>query len=342
MNAQVVMYRALSALVLAALLTAGLAGCGGDDEEYRSEQEAEEAAEAAEIEAEEAPTPPPNALNVSNYLYQLQGLDLAAVGATSYDLVIMDYSSDGGDEAAWTAEQIAALRASPGGPKILLAYISIGEAETYRYYWDETWDADGDGRPDPGAPSWLDEENPNWEGNYKVRYWEPGWQQIIFGYLDKILAAGFDGVYLDIIDGYEYYEEQGRESAAQEMVAWVLSIADYPRRQRTGVLMSTQSDAELAADFPEYLAAVDGIGQEDMYYGYDDDNVATPPDVVAEIEANLDLFVSAGKTVLLVAYTTDPAQIADHYRRARARGYVPFAAKRDLDKLTINPGSGVE
>ncbi len=47
--------------------------------------------------------------------------------------------------------------------------------------------------------------------NYKVRYWEDGWQDIIFGndnsYLKKILDAGFDGVYLDIIDGFEYFED---------------------------------------------------------------------------------------------------------------------------------------
>ena len=39
------------------------------------------------------------------------------------------------------------------------------------------------------------------------------WQAVIFGdndaYLNRILAAGFDGVYLDIIDAYEYFE--GRE-----------------------------------------------------------------------------------------------------------------------------------
>jgi len=56
----------------------------------------------------------------------------------------------------------------------------------------------------------LEEENPNWEGNYKVRYWEPEWQDIIYGndssYLKKILDAGFDGVYLDIIDAFEYFE----------------------------------------------------------------------------------------------------------------------------------------
>jgi cysteinyl-tRNA synthetase len=53
-------------------------------------------------------------------------------------------------------------------------------------------------------------ENRQWKGNYKGDYWDPDWQAIILGgenaYLDKILAAGFDGVYLDIIDAFEYFE----------------------------------------------------------------------------------------------------------------------------------------
>jgi cysteinyl-tRNA synthetase len=56
----------------------------------------------------------------------------------------------------------------------------------------------------------MDRENPHWKGNYKVRYWEPSWQELILGkedaYLDKILKTGFDGVYLDIIDAFDYFE----------------------------------------------------------------------------------------------------------------------------------------
>jgi len=51
---------------------------------------------------------------------------------------------------------------------------------------------------------------PDWTGNYKVKFWEAEWQNIIYGnensYLKKILDAHFDGVYLDIIDTFEYYE----------------------------------------------------------------------------------------------------------------------------------------
>ena len=80
--------------------------------------------------------------------------------------------------------------------------MSIGEAENYRYYWKPGWALI--------QPPWLLGENPNWSGNFKVRYWEADWQRIIFGaddsYLKKILDAGFDGVYLDLVDVYEHFE----------------------------------------------------------------------------------------------------------------------------------------
>jgi len=71
-----------------------------------------------------------------------------------------------------------------------------------------------------GNPSFLHSENPNWEGNFYVHYWDEEWQKIICGnddsYLKKILDAGFDGVYLDLIDAFEYFEERTADSKKQE------------------------------------------------------------------------------------------------------------------------------
>jgi cysteinyl-tRNA synthetase len=122
------------------------------------------------------------------------------------------------------------------------------------------------------------------------------------------------------------------------MVDFVIKLADYARARRPGFLVFPQNAAELVEYFPNYLAAVDGIGQEDMYYGYDGDGEPTPEEETAKLEQVLDLYVAAGKVVLLTAYTTDRVQIDDHYARAQARGYTPFATVRDLDQLTVNPG----
>ncbi len=266
---------------------------------------------------------------VNDFLYQLQNLNLQAIGNTAYDLVVMDYSAEGGDDTAFTAAQIAALKHSPGGEKIVLAYMSIGEAEDYRFYWQRWWQ--------PSDPIWLDEENPDWRGNYKVHYWDPSWQAIIFRYTDRLLAAGFDGAYLDIIDAYEYYIDQ-RPAAAKEMADLVTAIRAYARSQDPDFYIFPQNAAELATLVPPYLNVVDGISQEDIYYGYDKDDLMTPPDITAELEGYLDVYKAAGKLVLTVDYATTPARVDDAYARSEARGYVPFVTVRDLDQLIVNPG----
>jgi cysteinyl-tRNA synthetase len=140
---------------------------------------------------------------------------LSALRSTNYDVIVIDALIDGPRGPEWLeAEDVRSLkRKANGGDRLVICYFSIGEAEDYRYYWDPRWDRNRDGRPDAGAPEWLAGENPNWKGNYKVRYWEQGWQAILFGsrdsYLDRILSRDFDGVYLDIIDAFEYFEQHG-------------------------------------------------------------------------------------------------------------------------------------
>jgi cysteinyl-tRNA synthetase len=105
-----------------------------------------------------------------------------------------------GEGTEFTAAGINQLKnKANGGKRLVISYMSIGEAEDYRYYWQPGWEV--------GDPFFIEKENPEWEGNYKVRYWEKEWQDIIFGtessYLNKILDADFDGVYLDIIEAFE-------------------------------------------------------------------------------------------------------------------------------------------
>ena len=183
----------------------------------------------------------------------------------------------------------------------------------------------------------MDEENPDWGGNYKVHYWDSAWQTIIFSYTDRLLDAGFDGAYLDIIDAYEYYAET-RPTAAQEMAVFVAAIRAHARASDPDFYIFPQNAPELAAEVPAYLDSVDGIGQEDIYYGYDDDDVKTPPAVTAELEGYLDVFKAASKLVLTVDYATTPAHVDDAYAKSQAKGYVPFVTVRDLDQLTVNPG----
>tara|TARA_R110002049_G_scaffold181457_3_gene348894 strand:- start:947 stop:1930 length:984 start_codon:yes stop_codon:yes gene_type:complete len=138
-------------------------------------------------------------INPSNYPTKSSFID--ALTATNYDLLIIDlFFSDG---TPFSAAEISQLKnKANGGKRLVISYMSIGEAENYRYYWQAAWNTN--------KPIWMDAENPDWVGNFKVKYWNTAWQDIIYGndssYIKKILDTGFDGVYLDIIDAFEFYE----------------------------------------------------------------------------------------------------------------------------------------
>jgi len=145
--------------------------------------------------------------DVRNFLYLINPENypdredyITELADTRYDLLLIDALFQG---EFLRPDEVERLQVKPSGNRrLVIAYLSIGEAEDYRWYWKPDW------RNNP--PSWLEHENPDWPGNYKVEYWNPEWKQIIMGdslsYLSRILGSGFDGVYLDIIDGYEYYE----------------------------------------------------------------------------------------------------------------------------------------
>lgn len=138
-------------------------------------------------------------INPSNY----SGKDnfLQSVANTNYDVVIVDAFYE--DDLLSSGDVQSLKTKANGGKRLVLAYMSIGEAEDYRYYWNTDWETE--------KPEWLLEENPDWAGNYKVEYWNSEWQSIIYSnsdsYLNKIVSSGFNGVYLDIVDAYEYFEE---------------------------------------------------------------------------------------------------------------------------------------
>jgi cysteinyl-tRNA synthetase, unknown class len=273
--------------------------------------------------------PGPDWPAVDDFLYQLQRARPDRIGETAFDLVVVSIAAAGN-----SPKVIPVLKSSPGGDKIILCYMSIGQTENYRFYWNPDWPKN--------PPAWMEEPDPVWAGDFWVRYWDPDWQRIIFGtadsYLDRIIALGFDGVYLDRVDAYQYFEEKGRDTAAREMADFVIALTDYARERHPGFGVFPQNAEELGIRFPDYLEAVTGIGVEDLYYGYPRDHEASPPDWTAEREAVLDQWVKAGKLVLVIDYTRIPEQIDDAYARGRSHGYVSYVTVRSLGQLIVNEG----
>ncbi len=292
---------------------------------------------------------------VSSFAYQLQNIDLNALQSSAVDLLIIDYSLEGDDDTAFTSTEVDMLKQQ----HTVLSYLSIGEAEDYRFYFKSRWTKNSQGRVcdtrlTEHAPGWLDFPNENWCGNYKVRFWNKKWRKKIFGitsgkrksYLDRIIDAGFDGVYLDIIDGYEYWKydvkkKRRRKRAARDMALLVIRLADYAREVRgvTGFIVVPQNGAGILTELSDelkarYLEAVDAIGAEDTYfYGDEDDNNPYVPQESAI--QNLSTFLEAGKLVLATDYLTEQEKVTQFRDDACNSGFIPQVATRALDDLSV-------
>ena len=226
---------------------------------------------------------------------------------------------------------------------IVLAYMSIGEAEDYRYYWKADWQNN--------PPAWMGRTNPDW-GSRKVKYWEPEWQNIIFEYIDRIAAQGFDGVYLDIIDGYEYWSDPdngedvaiSRDNAAQRMITFISAIRDRARRTNQNFRIFPQNSPELVR-YGGYLSAIDGIGKEDTWYnGYDDRNnqgssaILNDAEAIQEQVSYLRAIKQAGKIVVVVDYFSidQKDEARDFMNKASCEGFYAYASDtRKLDDISI-------
>jgi uncharacterized protein (TIGR01370 family) len=80
---------------------------------------------------------------------------------------------------------------------------------------------------------------------------------------------------------------------------------------------------------------VSGIGKKDLFH---DGNSRQPAAETSYSIRQLDRFKEAGKPVFVIDHVTRRAKIDAFYEKASARGFVPYATRRDLDVPTINRG----
>lgn len=270
---------------------------------------------------------------VDDYIIQIQRARPNRIGETAYDLVIADIAISGSSPAT-----ISALQESEGGDKLVVAYMSIGQAARFQYYWQAEWSVDGN------WPDWADEPDGTWAGDVWVHYWDEDWQDIILNgddaYIDRIIDLGFDGVLLDRVDAATYYEEQGRDTAYQEMADFVMAIADHARERSPefGVFTINGEDIPLRLHDSGYMETVTGILAESLYYGYPRDNEPSIEEWTIAREADLDQWVVADNLVLTVDYSLRAEHIDDAYARSSERGYIPYVSVRSLGRLFLHEG----
>lgn len=277
----------------------------------------------------------------ASFLYLLQADTFAKtksqaveqLAACGRDWIVLDavFSST----EPWQHADLDAIRNKRQNRKVI-AYLSIGEAEDYRPYWQKTWFVNG--RLTETAPPWLGAVNPAWPGNFQVKYWHPDWQKIICDTVDEIMKAGFDGIYLDIVDGFETFERDGHkyvdnrlnpetnQSYRRDMVDWVKRIARHARQIKPDAIITPQNGAQLL-EYDDFVTTIDAIGIEDLFTVGDKLQPASHSNYIV---AYLKKITAAQKPVLLIEYSTKTKRRELVRKKAREHGMIWLITDRQL------------
>ncbi|MCP5100816.1 MAG: hypothetical protein GY943_35140, partial [Chloroflexi bacterium] len=286
------------------------------------------------------------------------------------DMVVLDFIPSEENNTDYPMAEVVAQLQQANHLKLVIAYIDIGQAENYRTYWQPDWGI--------GNPEWIISGDPDgWEGNFPVAYWYQAWQDIWLneedGYLQAILDAGFDGIYLDWVEAYSDedvsdFAADTNVNAREAMISWVDEMAEFTRSQSPDFIVIGQNAAELAQS-DAYVDVVDAIAQEqvwfdggadndppgdcslprtdddidsDAYYDslsaacrrqYDEFPESTLHVSSEEYLRDLALAQSKGLVIFTVDYALEPDNIAWVYETSRSLGFTPFVGNRALDQF---------
>lgn len=315
----------------------------------------------------------PALAGVRHWLYlidvNLEPETVDVIVASAHDMVVLDFiPSEENNTRYPMADVVARLHDAPH-PKLVIAYIDVGQAEDYRTYWQPGWEI--------GDPEWIVAGDPDgWEGNYPVAYWYDEYQNVWLGpggYLQTILDAGFDGVYLDWVEAYSDEDvialaENQDLDPIEEMIWWVGDIAGFGRARDLDFIVIGQNAAELAVH-DDYVEIVDAIAQEQVWFdgGADNDppgdcplprsdsDVDTAayrnslskacrrqydqyPDSTLHMSSEeylryLRLAQRKGLVIFTVDYALDEDNIAWVCETSRGLGFTPFVGNRALDRF---------
>lgn len=274
---------------------------------------------------------------------QLQEFDSAAARHAAFDMLVTDASSGAKGGQAFSAGDVAALKAKPDGTRrLVISYLSIGEAEDYRpdYFTTEYMTED--------APDWLLSENEKWKGNRRISFCEEGWQRTILGDDDgrnvynsvepsplyRLVELGFDGVYLDRVDVYSEVQKECPD-AARQMVRFVARLAAHARKKNPNFIVILQNAEELLRQ-DGMIAAIDAVVKEDLFYGADHSERANDAAMSTTVVKDLQRAQAAGRPVFVLDYLKDPAKRAADKAKIEALGFIPYFGPRKLDELWVS------
>ncbi|HFC53247.1 MAG TPA: hypothetical protein ENJ43_02310 [Gammaproteobacteria bacterium] len=236
----------------------------------------------------------------------------------AYDLLVLD--SDHRPALAPLAEH----------GKTLLGYLSLGEAEQYRHHFAAV-----------RGQGLLLGENPNWKGSYFLDIRQRAWtERVIYELIPFLLHQGFDGVFLDTLDGPLHLERKDPERY-RGMGEAAIRLVRTIRRQFPHIRIMLNRAYEI---LPEVAGDIDIVLGESVYADYDFGSESYKRVPQQLYQAQLAYLKQAQRInprlkVFTLDYwePDDERGIAEIYRAQRANGFVPYVATVALDRIVSEP-----
>ena len=182
-------------------------------------------------------------------------------------------------------------------------------------------------------PGYIVKINPDWEENYRVKYWDPEWRSVLAGkpdsYLSRIQSQGFDGVFLDTVDTAEVYLEEEMTDAPAKMLDLVKFITETARAADPDFLVVAQNPYVIL-DLEGAMQVISGVSAENVLF--ENGSIRSASDLVPVLE-NLNKVKAAGHSVISIEYITDPIQKGLYEGLCAAMGYLCYPGVRALNHL---------
>jgi uncharacterized protein (TIGR01370 family) len=136
-----------------------------------------------------------------------------------------------------------------------VGYVSIGEAEDYRFYWKKIKNE-----------GFIIAENADWKGNYYIDPRNERWKSVIIDeVIPRVLNCGYHGIFMDTLDTAEYLEWLDPDKYEGSIDAMVELVRDIRRRYPT-IIMISNNGYPLLSRIAQYI---DAALVEDLYTAYD-------------------------------------------------------------------------
>lgn len=259
---------------------------------------------------------------------QYQNIRIEELAASDLELIVVEPLLDGATWQPITPDEIARLKRRPDGSRrLVFAYLCVGEASSARPYWDGRWHTD--------PPAWLGPSNSEWPGAYAVRHWDPAWRDIVLSDepsgLGGILSAGYDGAFLDRVDGYMTWQKSN-PVAGDSMVSLISEIASTAQKASPGFLLMSQN-AEMLLERSDYRQQIDAVSKESLIFGLKGESLRNPESDIAWSRTRLEIAKASGLPIFTIEYLSEPKLIAEASAMFAKWDYRAFFGVRLLDRL---------